>query len=120
MTTKTVMTHEEWTAKGTELFGPEVLRWRFLCPACGHVQTPEDFRPFKDQGATPNKAVQECLGRYLPREKRGGFSPDHANPKVKSPCDYAAYGFFRLSPIEVVYPDGTRVEAFGFAEAGRE
>ena len=106
----------EWRAKGTALFGPDLKKWRFTCPRCGHVQSPEDFRPFKDAGATPNSAVHECLGRYLSKEVHGGFSRDHANPKIKSPCDYAAYGLFRLAPYAVRFENGTEVQAFGFAE----
>lgn len=110
------ISRSEWIAKGTALFGPDMLSWRFRCPCCGHVQTPEDFRPFEERGATPNSAVNECLGRYLPKEQRGGLSPDHANTKVKSPCDYAAYGLFRLAPFVVQFEDGTESHAFGFAE----
>lgn len=58
------MTHEEWVAKGKALFGDDMLKWKFVCPGCGHVQTPEDFRAFKDKGATPDSARNECIGRY--------------------------------------------------------
>jgi hypothetical protein len=104
---------KEWLAEGERLFGKDIIKWK--CPVCGHIATPEDFRPFEDAGANPNSATCECIGRYLPKEQRGGFSADHANPKVKSPCDYAGYGLFRLSPVEVVREDGSTIHSFDFA-----
>jgi hypothetical protein len=114
------LTLAEWKEKGTALFGSNMLKWRFRCPACGHVQTPEDFRQHKDRGADPNTAYQECIGRYLPKDQRGGWSKDHSNPKVKYPCDYAGYGFFKLSPVTVVADDGKEILVFGFAEQRQE
>lgn len=106
----------EWEAEGRKLFGDDFMKWRFKCPVCKHVATVEDYRAFKEQGATPDSATNECIGRYLPKEQRGGFSRDHSNPKVKSPCDYAGYGFFRLSPVEVETEDGKVISSFAFAE----
>ena len=67
--TKTLMTEAAWRAEGERRFGPDLMKWRFKCPICGNVATPEDFRQFKDAGANPNSAVQECIGRYLPKSK---------------------------------------------------
>lgn len=116
MAEKIEMTEAEWRAEGKRRFGPDMLKWKFCCPVCKHVASPEDFRAFKEQGATPDSATCECLGRYFPKKKRGGFSEDHSNPKVKQPCDYAGYGFFRLSPVEVTFPDGSKHTAFAFAD----
>jgi hypothetical protein len=104
----TTLTFDEWTAQGTKLFGDDQFRWEFVCPICGHVQKVEDFRPYKDRGAKPNSAYQECLGRYTGAV---GFKP-----KGQGPCDYAGYGLFCVSPIRVVMPDGAEVHAFAFAE----
>jgi hypothetical protein len=116
MSEKQNLTIAEWRSLGERLFGPDFFQWKFVCPSCGHVQSPEDFRRFKESGATPDSAATQCYGRYLPKNERGGFSKDHANPKVKSPCDYAAYGLFRLSPLEVIHEDGTKAQSFGFYE----
>lgn len=103
------MTKDDWYAKGVSLFGQDVFSWRFVCPMCGNVQTPRDFKKFRDRGANPNSALTECIGRYLPKNQRGGLSPDHSNPKIKSPCDYAACGFFQLSNLIV---DGQHIFRF--------
>lgn len=110
------MTHKEWTARGAELFGENVLKWKFKCPMCGHVQCAEDFRAFQDKGASPSSVNQECIGRYYPKDERGGLSEDHANSKIKQPCDYAGYGFFRISPVHIKLPTGEIVHSFAFDE----
>ena len=101
------MTHDEWLARGTELFGDDPLKWRMVCPGCGHVQTPEDFHPFNDRGATPDSARQECIGRYT-----GGRS--WAFDGGEGPCDYAAYGLFCIAPVQVTTPDGKTHSCFAF------
>ena len=109
---KQYLKFDEWKAQGAKLFGENMKEWRFVCPVCGHVQTP---RMFHEAGLDPNWVTNQCFGRHLPKEQRGGFSKDHGNPDIKSPCDYAAYGLFKLAPIEVEFPGGERSECFGFA-----
>lgn len=33
----------EWHAEGVRLWGSDVNRWLFTCPACGHIQSRQDF-----------------------------------------------------------------------------
>jgi hypothetical protein len=101
------MTYDEWLARGRELFGENSLQWRMVCPGCGHVQTPDDFRPFKDQGATPDSARQECIGRYTAGRSWAYDGGD-------GPCDYAAYGLFHIAPVIVTTPDGKEHFCFAF------
>jgi len=104
----TVMTKEEWMAKGTHLFGADPFKWRFVCPSCGHIQTPEDFRPYKDKGASPDTAWFNCIGRYDGHEYVVILSG-------KSPCNYTGGGLFCFNPIKVVDGDKS-VMAFAFDE----
>jgi hypothetical protein len=106
---KTRMTIDEWQAEATKRFGDEPGNWKFVCPICKNVAAVDDFKPFKDRGATPDSARCECIGRYtLPKGK--------AIADEGKPCDYAGYGLFRLSPVVVV--DGEREShSFAFAEA---
>jgi hypothetical protein len=101
------MTVLEWRQLGIKLFGVEEDEWRFVCPGCGHVQAIKDFRPYATQGATPDSARQECIGRYT-----GGRS--WLFDGGPGPCDYAGYGLFGLSPVVVVKPDGKEVQCFHF------
>lgn len=100
------MTKTEWEAEAERRFGPYSNNWKFVCPVCGNVQDPDDFRPYKDQGAQPDSCTKECLGRYT---GRGGFEGE-------GPCNYAGYGLFRLSPIRVDCGDGKEpMHCFDFA-----
>lgn len=103
----TQYTEEEWHKKGHRLFGKDVLKWEFKCPMCHKVQTPEDFRKFKDIGASPDDAHQRCMGRFT-----GGKSgPDG--------CDWAAYGLFR-GPAKITKNNGAEIWLFDFAETKNE
>jgi len=105
-----VMTKDEWIAKGTELFGPDMLQWRFVCPACKHVQKVADLAPYKDQGATPDSATHNCIGRY----------DGHMNVDMGAgqPCNYTGYGLFNFCPILV--KDGDKeIRCFAFDEGAK-
>lgn len=101
----------EWMALGKKLYGEDMLKWKFKCPSCGHIQTPEDFRPFKDKGASPNTAYFDCIGRWLPEATGTMFNK-------KSPCDYTLGGLFKLSTRVVVDEKGARHATFMFADEG--
>lgn len=103
------MTKDEWMKKGRELFGEDMMHWEFVCPSCGHVQKPEDFRPYKERGATPNSALIECIGRY------DGHMHVHIG-SGESPCNYASYGLFNFNPVTVIDEDGTESRCFAFKE----
>jgi len=103
---KEVMTKEEWFEKGKTLFGENMMDWKFVCPGCGNIQSPEEFRQYKEQGATPNSATCECIGRYA-----SGHSWLNTGGK-KQPCDYAGYGFLNICPVKVT--DGEK-ETYTFA-----
>lgn len=100
-----IMTREEWEAKGLELFGRDRKRWKFVCPACGHVQSVQDYI---NAGAPHDVIGFSCVGRWLPKQKRAFGDKD---VKGNGPCDYAGGGLFRLNPLEV---DGMMV--FDFAD----
>jgi len=81
------LTKEEWLAEGKELFGDDQSKWKFVCPACGHVASVKDWR---DAGASDGEIAFSCIGRRL-EKKRGAFES-----KGKGPCDYTQGGLFKL------------------------
>lgn len=90
-----------------------MLRWKFVCPACGHVQMPEDFRPFKHiKGVDADTARFNCIGRYSGADANAGLS---GSGKEKGPCNYTSGGLFDLRPDVVVTPEG-EVKSFAFAD----
>ena len=104
-----VTTVAEWVARGTELFGGDMLEWKFVCPACGHVQAVKDFLPFKDRGASPDSARFNCVGRYAGAARIAfGGSGD-------GPCDYTSGGLFNISPLLITDESGKEHVAFDFA-----
>lgn len=106
------MTMHEWKAEAVRRFGKDPGKWKFICPVCGNVQSPEDFEPYKDQGAQPDSCTHVCLGRYT--NGRDAFKGGAKG----QPCNYTAYGLIQLSPIRVTDPDSeTPIHCFAFAEA---
>lgn len=97
------MTKAEWTAIGIKRFGADQMKWKFKCPACGHVASVQDY---KNAGAPATTVAFSCIGRYLQDKPREAFAK-----KGEGPCNYAGGGLFGLNPIEV---DGEHY--FEFAE----
>lgn len=103
------ITKEKWLERGRELFGEDPLKWQFVCPMCGHIQTPEDFRQFKDRSAKPEYAYFNCIGRFTDGKSCFDKTKD-------GPCDYTSGGLFCFAPIVVI--DGScETPVFAFNEA---
>lgn len=103
-------TIEEWTAEGESLFGNNPVNWKFVCPACGRINTGGEF---KEHGAGPNDMYQTCIGRH-----NGNMRP--ADEKARNDgqgCDWTASGLFGVlgKGRIVVTADGEEVEVFNFA-----
>lgn len=96
-------TLDEWLNEAKTRFGDKARHWKFVCPSCGNVQTPQDFVDAGiDKEEAGSKSYQGCIGRTV---------------KDKG-CDWAAYGLFGTmgKGRTVIKPDGKEVEVFDFAE----
>jgi rubredoxin len=99
------ITAEEWEAEGARLYGPDKNKWRFKCPSCGFVATPEDWRA---AGATVNQVGFNCVGRHAGSAKE-------IFDKTGGPCNYTSGGLFNVTPVRV--NDGTHEHSiFEFAD----
>lgn len=114
------MTHQEWLAEAERRFGPDPMKWKFVCPVCKHVQSVQDY---KDAGAPSTAAGFSCVGRWSGAKRDAlGLNPDAVKrgelPPAEGPgpCNYAGGGLFQLNPVEVVLDDGIVTRAFAFAE----
>ena len=105
------MTKAEWLAEAERRFGKDPMKWKFVCPACGFVQSTQDY---KDAGAPSSAAAFSCVGRW------SGHMKDDAFVTKKGPCNYAGGGLIHLNPIKVVDEDGQEHEVFAFAEPDPE
>jgi hypothetical protein len=56
---------QQWIAQGVELFGADWIRWQFICPQCGNVQTMQDAQ---QMGLDPEHAATLCLSCWHPSE----------------------------------------------------
>ncbi len=104
----TVLTKEQWMKRGTDLFGEDMMKWKFVCPACGNVAAVGDYFPYKDQGAKPDSATHKCIGRFN----------GHGDVVMGSskPCNYTGYGLVDICPVRVL-DEGKEVRSFAFAES---
>jgi len=96
------MTMEQWHAEGERLFGPDEMKWRFACPACGHVASVEDWMK---SGAKESHVAFSCVGRFTD-------NPREAFAKGPGPCNYAGGGLIGLNPVEI---EGRKGRYFAFA-----
>jgi hypothetical protein len=90
-------TKEEWRHAGVRFFGDNYACWLFVCPSCGNIATPAEFKQYRSMGAGPFSATQECIGLYT------GAS-----------CTWTSYG-----PIEgpsFVHDDDRCLPIFNFYE----
>lgn len=108
------LTQAELLAEAKARFGDDPMTYAFRCPRCGDVATLQDF---KDAGADPARAGQDCIGRHL-----GALTKP--KPTNTRGCDWAAYGLFH-GPWEIVVPaEGDQPErsiwGFPLAEAASD
>ncbi len=95
----------EWQEKARELFGKDPMKWRFVCPVCGHSQSVQDY---KDAGAPSDVAAFSCVGRWREGAKEAFSGGDNSKG-----CTYAGGGLIRMNPIKVA-----DIQVFAFDESG--
>ena len=100
--------HADWKAEAVRRFGPVSLKWRFVCPVCGHVAATEDWMKV---GAEEGEVAFSCVGRHLPGSKQA------FEQKGDGPCTYAGGGLIKVNPVTVFMPDGVEHKVFEFADA---
>ena len=101
------ITHEDWLAKGEQLFGKTRHHWRFVCPQCGTVQCEQDlFDAGVDEEESMKYLAFSCIGRF--NEQKTG-------------CDWTLGGLFSIHTLEVTFKDDDKVRpVFEFDEGQAE
>jgi hypothetical protein len=117
------MTQDELVAELTRRFGPDPLKWAFICPVCEDVATGADWkaalveRGYLDKSGKPADAAdymgQECIGRVM-----GALTGTVADGQAYTGrgCDWCAYGLFR-GPWFVTLANGREIGSFPIAPA---
>jgi hypothetical protein len=112
-------TLKEWKAEGKRRFGDDIMNWKFVCPACGRVNT---GREFEEVGAEPNDMYQTCIGRHNGKGTNRPITPKKGVPAPEHGCNWAAFGLLgTLNGGDIVVSDnGKEVPIFSFAETETE
>jgi phage terminase large subunit GpA-like protein len=111
------LTRDQWFALGTKLYGPDLRKWLFECPSCGHVQSAElalQRNPSLDIDRMRSWIYYACEGRHT---KGQG-------------CDWTLGGLLRIHSLEVMqdgsptmvfqFPDDPDKTVYDFAQKPRE
>ena len=82
-------TIDEWMAEGKKRFGKDVKQWKFVCPQCKTVQTPQDLL---DAGVPKDQ-----LDGFIGFSCIGRFTKDKG-------CDWTLGGLFHIHESSIVFP----------------
>lgn len=104
------ITERAWNKEGERLFGKDRMRWRFVCPVCGHVASVADW---KKVGATEGEVAFSCVGRHVPGARE-------AFTKGKGPCTYAGGGLIGMNPVRIKRANGKTTDVFEFYKRKRK
>ncbi|GAA1075700.1 MULTISPECIES: VVA0879 family protein [Bacillati] len=106
-------TLDKWRVEARERFGDKGANWKFVCPSCGNVRSPQDFINAGCSEAEASRlSYQGCIGRIA-----------HAGMKVEAKsCNWSAYGLLGTMGKGriVITPDGQETEVFDFAKEASE
>lgn len=110
------MTQDEWNAEGVLRFGKKARNWKFICPACGTVQS---IQQLIDVGRTPDDvhAVMgfSCIGRFTGQGDAGIAAHTKGQPWDKG-CNWTLGGLLAIHTLEVSI-NGKGRPCFEFADA---
>ena len=102
----------QWRAKAESLFGPNKLRWRFVCPSCGFVATVSDWQSV---GAPEGAVGFTCIGAFRKSPEDIVLAVQHTFQNRGGPCNYTGGGLDKLNPMMVdIGGDRPTLALFGF------
>lgn len=104
------ITYAEWITEAKQKFGADVDAWRFVCPACKHIQCIADM---KGAGVPETAWAFSCMGRWTDSPRQAFVAKRDAGKL--GPCNYAGGGLFAINPVHVIMPDGEKRDTFEFA-----
>ncbi len=99
-------TEEDWYAEGRRRFGPDLHKWKFICPCCGYIASVGEWVAADAE----KQAGFSCIGRAIGAKRRafGGSG--------SGPCDYAGGTLLSFNHITVVHANGAETRYMAFAD----
>ncbi len=108
------MTHDEWQQEGERRFGPDRMKWRFVCPSCREAIAVSEW---KEAGAPEGAIAFSCIGRYKGPTEAAASA---AFRNTGGPCNYTNGGLFNIAKVFVRFEDTKRLGVFEFADPETE
>jgi hypothetical protein len=93
-----IIMYDDWIKELKHRFGDDAKKWAFVCPACGNIQTCQDFIDLKIE-SPESKVYFNCIGRYT---KTSG-------------CDWSIGGLLKINK-QTVIKDGKAFPVFEMAK----
>lgn len=95
-----IIFYDDWVRSLKERFGNDPKKWVFKCPACGHLQSMQDFLDHQIEEPA-NKVYVNCIGRYVPGTgcnwSLGGLLKINRNTVIK---DGQAFPVFEMATVD--------------------
>ena len=101
-------TYGEWLDEAKKRFGMDATKWKFVCVACGHVQSMSSV-----MDTDPDQSV-DSVQEWINFSCEGRFNKGHG-------CNWTLGGLMQLHPVEVA-KDGEEkpVRCFEFYPATQD
>lgn len=115
------ITQQEFFDEANRRFGPKVHDWKFVCPACGTVQSVQQLLDaVLASGGTKDDVHGyigfSCIGRFT-RQGDAGIAAKNRGETWDKGCNWTLGGFLQMHSLEVVLEDGHKCPTFELAEA---
>jgi hypothetical protein len=121
MTTMKTMTQDEFLAEAKRRFGDKVTEWKFVCPACGTVQSVQQLLDAVIKSGGKKDDVHgyigfSCIGRFTGMSDEG-IASKNKGEKWDKGCNWTLGGLLTIHSLEVIVDGGVKRPTFELAEA---
>ena len=105
------MTQDEFLAEGERRFGKNVREWKFVCPACGTIQSVQQLMDVVIASGGTKDDVHgyvgfSCFGRFT-GQRDEGIAANHRGEKWDKGCNWTLGGLFQIHTLAVTMENET-------------
>lgn len=118
------MTQAEFHDEAKRRFGDNPRDWKFVCPACGTVQSVQELTDALVAAGKPPEDVElyiafSCIGRFT-GQRDEGIAAHGCGEKWDKGCNWTLGGFFQIHTLEVTMPGGKNRPTFELCLKARQ